>query len=63
MVLAGGVKVLELKLLAVTPTLAATILVNVVTPMDAGAAPKLGTTAKIDWLAPKGLLVLSRSSK
>ena len=48
MVLAGGVKVLELKLLAVTPTLAATMLVNEVTPMDEGAAPTLGTTAKRD---------------
>uniref|UniRef100_UPI004048228B hypothetical protein n=1 Tax=Limnohabitans sp. TaxID=1907725 RepID=UPI004048228B len=61
--LAGGVKSPELKLLEVTPTLAATILVKEVTPMAAGAAPTLGTTANRDWLAPKGLLVLSRSSK
>ena len=44
----GGTKVLPEKLLAVTPKVAATMLVNGVTPMAAGAPPTLGTTANND---------------
>ena len=48
MTTAGGVKLVPEKLLAVTPSEAATMLVRGVTPMAAGAPPTLGTTASND---------------
>ena len=63
MLAAGGANVPPVKLLAVTPRLAATMLVNGVTPIDAEVPPTLGTTAKSDCAAPKSLSVPSRSSR